>query len=306
MESEILNEKVKWECRRVADAFGVLTFEVVSPLKLGRKRSHNNPVTWDEDEDFDDVLPFKATRPIKFEGTRLDGVPVTWEVDEGGQLMSVRMIESKSNYGCGVELQFEDYKAGQWVCGVYKPFNDIMADGLTSLGFDEDVIGVYRPKMTQQEAQTWFERLTKIWVPESLETNERVSGPSWGFSFGQFHFHSFITEQVRFAMHFRKKGCFLALTRQITHWDEEREEYEEPKTTVTGNLSVGKNGDIDGDLMTPSGEEEIYAQFADEWMPFFRRGCWLSGVPIDASAYEKAQWTEGFTREELESWNLKF
>ena len=306
MESEILSEQVRWQCRRVADAFGVLTFGAVRPLKFKGRRHDDIPVTWQVDDDFDDVLPFQAVRPIKFEGKRLDGVLVTWEVDESEQLVSVTIIESTRSYGCGVELQREDYKEGQWVCGVYKPLDDIMAQGLTELGFDEDIIGVYRPKMTQQEAQTWFERLTKIWVPESLQINERVSGPSWEFNFGQFQFRSFITEQVRLAIHFEKKGYFFSLIRQITHWDEEREEYEEPRTTVTGDLSVSQVGRIKGDLMTPPGEEEIYAQFADEWTPFFRRGCWLSGVPIDATAQEKAEWMQGFTREELASWNLKF
>jgi hypothetical protein len=37
----------------------------------------------------------------------------------------------------------------------------------------------------------------------------------------------------------------------------------------------------------------------------FRRGCWLSGCPIEASAHEKAEWIQGFSREEIEAWNLK-
>jgi hypothetical protein len=40
-------------------------------------------------------------------------------------------------------------------------------------------------------------------------------------------------------------------------------------------------------------------------LPFFRRGCWLSGCPIEATAHEKAEWIRGFTREEIEAWNLK-
>ena len=43
-----------------------------------------------------------------------------------------------------------------------------------------------------------------------------------------------------------------------------------------------------------------------QWMPFFRRGCWLSGLPIEATAHEKAEWMQDFTREEIESWNLQF
>ncbi|RYG64047.1 hypothetical protein EON80_19990 [bacterium] len=47
--------------------------------------------------------------------------------------------------------------------------------------------------------------------------------------------------------------------------------------------------------------------WADELkvLPFFRRGCWLSGCPVEASAHEKAEWIQGFTSEEIEAWNLK-
>ncbi len=45
--------------------------------------------------------------------------------------------------------------------------------------------------------------------------------------------------------------------------------------------------------------------FLEDWLPLFRRNCWLSGCDIEASAHEKAEWIQGFTREELEAWNLK-
>ena len=49
-------------------------------------------------------------------------------------------------------------------------------------------------------------------------------------------------------------------------------------------------------------QHEILKQ---EYVPFFRRGCWLSGCNIEASAHEKAEWMQGFSREEFEAWNLK-
>ena len=52
--------------------------------------------------------------------------------------------------------------------------------------------------------------------------------------------------------------------------------------------------------------EQGGAEFIKSWIPFFRRNCWLSGCAIEATAHEKAQWIQGFSREELESWNLKF
>ena len=50
---------------------------------------------------------------------------------------------------------------------------------------------------------------------------------------------------------------------------------------------------------------EADRNFAAEWMPCFRRGCWLSGLPIEATAHEKAEWMQGLTREEVQAWNLK-
>lgn len=52
--------------------------------------------------------------------------------------------------------------------------------------------------------------------------------------------------------------------------------------------------------------KERLAQFTAEWMPLFRRNCWLSGCDIEATAAEKAEWIQGFTRAELEAWHLKF
>jgi hypothetical protein len=42
-------------------------------------------------------------------------------------------------------------------------------------------------------------------------------------------------------------------------------------------------------------------EFAAKHLAFFRRSCWLSGCAIEATATEKAQWLQGFTREEVES-----
>ncbi|RYZ88212.1 MAG: hypothetical protein EOP06_11365 [Proteobacteria bacterium] len=50
---------------------------------------------------------------------------------------------------------------------------------------------------------------------------------------------------------------------------------------------------------------EEYQVLLKQWLPFFRRGCWLSGCPIEASTHEKAEWTQGFSREDLEAWQLK-
>ena len=58
-----------------------------------------------------------------------------------------------------------------------------------------------------------------------------------------------------------------------------------------------------------TGELELqsnFRRFAAAWMPRFRRNCWLAGCDIEATAHEKIEWMQGFTREELEALNLKF
>ena len=65
--------------------------------------------------------------------------------------------------------------------------------------------------------------------------------------------------------------------------------------------------DPSGRLTTePSEITEETRSFVAQWLSVFRRGCWLSGCPIDASAHEKAEWMQGFSQKELEAWNLKF
>ncbi len=46
-------------------------------------------------------------------------------------------------------------------------------------------------------------------------------------------------------------------------------------------------------------------ELQNQWMPVFRRCCWLCGCDIEASAHEKAVWIQGFSREELDAWDLK-
>lgn len=47
------------------------------------------------------------------------------------------------------------------------------------------------------------------------------------------------------------------------------------------------------------------AQFAAQWLPFFRRGCFLSGANIEATAHEKMEWSQGFEKE-VKEWGLCF
>ncbi|BCM92498.1 hypothetical protein IAD21_04378 [Abditibacteriota bacterium] len=58
------------------------------------------------------------------------------------------------------------------------------------------------------------------------------------------------------------------------------------------------------DEMEYASSEALHQIFAD-WLPFFRRCCWLSGYPLEVSAHEKIEWMQEFIHEELQSWNLK-
>ena len=57
-------------------------------------------------------------------------------------------------------------------------------------------------------------------------------------------------------------------------------------------------------LDMPHRDEDLH-QFAAKWLEFFRRGCFLSGCPVEATMHEKMEWAREFTKEEIESWKLK-
>jgi len=48
-------------------------------------------------------------------------------------------------------------------------------------------------------------------------------------------------------------------------------------------------------------KEESYLGLRDE----FRKRAWLSGCDIEATAHEKMDWIQGFSREEIQAWSLK-
>lgn len=54
-----------------------------------------------------------------------------------------------------------------------------------------------------------------------------------------------------------------------------------------------------------SGKQGRYHALQNQCLDFFRRGGWLSGVFLEASAHEKAEWMQDYTREEIEAWKLK-
>lgn len=40
-----------------------------------------------------------------------------------------------------------------------------------------------------------------------------------------------------------------------------------------------------------------------KWHLIFRRNCWLSGVKIESSAEERAEWVKGYTYRQIDEWN---
>ncbi len=157
--------------------------------------------------------------------------------------------------------------------------------------------------MTEQETEAWRERLRRVWggIPASehprlLSDSETVNTIFQAFFSKEAHLRVFLTS--------RRRELIFNL---IYEWD---------------GLKIGLLGaSYDTGLSEPvyllsppycsSAEQragmftEEFAQFAAQWSSFLHRGCWLSGCPIEASAHEKAEWIQGFTREEIQAWNLK-
>lgn len=131
--------------------------------------------------------------------------------------------------------------------------------------------------MTEQEAEALAARLTRIWgVDESGLVYEPFDHAFFGRLNGGVKFH-----------------CWFVPEKHVLH------PYTVTVTPLEGHIGLDYlNGEI------YAGRQPSEKEFAREWMFCFRRGCWLSGCPLEASAHEKAEWIRGFTSEEIESWDL--
>ena len=152
--------------------------------------------------------------------------------------------------------------------------------------------------MTKLEAEVITQRLTRVWAP--LTHHYEFGGPN----FELIAYRGQITDDVSFAYYPGLSGpdnYTFALSRDVPH-----------------GLGTRRAGCIFCDSLVTNIQAQVprefemkpkrvleYAQFAARWMPFFRRGCWLSGCSIEATAEEKAEWMRGFTKKEIESWRLK-
>ncbi|BCM90153.1 hypothetical protein IAD21_02004 [Abditibacteriota bacterium] len=146
--------------------------------------------------------------------------------------------------------------------------------------------------MTEQEAEVWAKRLERIWVGQNI----RIVGP---FVFEEEFIEDGVTEEA----------CTFATIEGM--WGQVQVSVDNKRLRLysmswTYWIAVGWNGNLTQschDESTIRGANQKH--FERSWLNIFRRTAWLSGCPIEASAHEKAEWMQGFSREEIEAWNLK-
>lgn len=138
--------------------------------------------------------------------------------------------------------------------------------------------------MTEQEA---VERLKRIWTPGVVEYWHVVDTK----------FRAEISFEELSVVHLQNLQAYyywIQLTGEeaALRCGGEREKITFHRFSIQGDQTVSED--------TPA-----VIAFATQWMPYLRRNAWLSGLPLEASAHEKAEWIQGFSREEIEAWNLK-
>lgn len=151
--------------------------------------------------------------------------------------------------------------------------------------------------MTEPEIEALSVRLARVWnLPDPITRNKDYPA--------HLRLRARVEPLVELLCVGNRDSPYAEFTIYLTCYDQP------PSRKITGSMECDiRNGEIDtsaphrprNDIATI----ESYARFEHDWLPFFRRGCWLSGFPIEASAHEKAEWIRDFTREEVESWNLK-
>lgn len=146
--------------------------------------------------------------------------------------------------------------------------------------------------MTEQEGQLIAERLTRIWTPKSVAWKIAPLPLISGLE-GFLYLNASLCEGLRLGVEGHRWGAF-----SFGLLDE----------TWAYGLDCDEQGQLDqSHFLYPDATQEalMQSQFAAQWLNFFRRGCWLSGCAIEATAHEKVEWIQGFSREEVEAWNLK-
>ncbi len=166
--------------------------------------------------------------------------------------------------------------------------------------------------MTEQEAQALVARLTRIWIlvgVHSLGLMTRTGG--WRFCCGGVvETNVYVSLEVD-----SDRGIEVAFAGSYgrLHWSQECAQIKWTRIHPLMSLLASPRPSVWG-LLTgalspgnwPGSWEPKAQDFYDQWLPLFRRNCWLCGCDIEATMHEKMEWMQGFSREEMDAWNLKF
>jgi hypothetical protein len=149
--------------------------------------------------------------------------------------------------------------------------------------------------MTEQEAEAWAARLTQIWQPV------KVGRYSLNRE-GDFYWSAYL--QGRALRH--NVGLSVSFYADASETPSFHLSCEWGGQDVVARLSVTDDGHVERFVSQASkvAKREFTQRALAHWTPLFSRNCWLSGCPIEATAHEKMEWMQGFTKEEIEAWNL--
>ena len=136
--------------------------------------------------------------------------------------------------------------------------------------------------MTNREAKTLATRLTRVWAPVQHIHTTSFSKEGWEFA-------AWITREIA-----------LYVDVDVSH----NQLYFEMRGPGHYTQAAGLRYDEEIDDRLVGGQQQ--EEFTNKWLPCFRRGLWLSGISIEATAHEKIEWMQGFSCEEIDAWNLKF
>lgn len=167
--------------------------------------------------------------------------------------------------------------------------------------------------MTEQEAKVLAARLERIWMPGGVCSSGLADeGNDWRF---HFSCEPEAGTTLRFEI-CELRGMEVVLEgncgrlRWSPHYPQIEATRVHPLMNVLTSsrrptlLGLLRKALLPGNL--PTNWEAQATEFGKRWREEFQRKCWLSGCDIEASAHEKLEWMQGFTREEMQAWNLGF
>ena len=149
--------------------------------------------------------------------------------------------------------------------------------------------------MTEQEVEAFIERLRRIWSPQVSDVARHPTNDGMLWVHGQI-----LEGRGRFSfcrdLAGESERVFLAHY-SAQNSEDGRLDWNSPSRTLTFHSYFYNGEDING-------RERSCVEFANEWMATFRRGLWLSGCAVEATTHEKSEWIRGFTKKEIDAWDL--